>query len=108
MDWNEWIQNIALERIDEVERYLRSHPEQFPQFNTATEKLDAAMSVADSEHDDKLIARDELWMAYCAAQALEMYLAGARDGGRVCHAFISGELPAIQKHEEDVHEQSIS
>ena len=32
-------------------------------------------------------------MDYTAALALEMYLAGARDGGRVYHAFITGELP---------------
>ena len=32
-------------------------------------------------------------MSYTAALALEMYLAGARDGGRVHHAFVTGELP---------------
>ena len=30
---------------------------------------------------------------YEGAPALEMYLAGTRDGGRVYHAFITGELP---------------
>ena len=30
---------------------------------------------------------------HTAALALEMYLAGARDGGRVYHAFVTGELP---------------
>ena len=45
-------------------------------------------------------------MGYTAALALEMYLAGARDGGRVYHAFVTGELPggAIQERKgEDQH-----
>ena len=37
---------------------------------------------------------------------MEMYLAGARDGGRVYHAFVTGELPEIQKSEEVQHEQT--
>lgn len=42
---------------------------------------------------------------YAAALALEMYLAGARDGGRVYHAFITGELPggAIQERKGEDH-----
>ena len=44
-------------------------------------------------------------MSYSAALAIEMYLAGARDGGRVYHAIITGELPSIQKQEEQ-HEQN--
>ena len=34
-----------------------------------------------------------------AALALEMYLAGARDGGRVHHAFVTGELPGREIQE---------
>ena len=47
----------------------------------------------------ELTARDELWMSYTAALALEMYLAGARDGGRVHHAFVTGELPGREIQE---------
>jgi len=53
-----------------------------------------------------LTERDDLWTAYSSALALEMYLAGARDGGRVYHAFVTGELPEIQKPEEVQHEQT--
>ena len=59
----------------------------------------------DEHTDDVLNERDNLWIAYSAAQALEFYLAGARDGGRVYHAIITGELPSIQKQEEQ-HEQT--
>ena len=34
-DWYTWIQNIALERIDEIERHLNTNPDLFPQFTEA-------------------------------------------------------------------------
>jgi hypothetical protein len=78
----------------------------YPEFAAAAGKLDAAMDETDKHPDAKLTERDDLWMTYSVALALEMYLAGTRDGGRVCHAFITGELPAIQKREEEKHEQT--
>lgn len=102
---NEWyalIQQFAIQRIDGIERYLLAHPEEYPQYVEATRLLHTAM---DEHTDDVLNERDNLWIAYSAAQALEFYLAGARDGGRVYHAIITGELPSIQKQEEQ-HEQT--
>lgn len=104
-DWYKWIREIAYERIDQIERQLNACPEVFPEFATAASKIDAAMDETDAHPDARLTERDDLWMTYSAALALEMYLAGARDGGRVYHAFITGELPAIQKLEEGRHEQ---
>ena len=104
--WMEWIREIAYDRIDQIERHLNASPEAFPDFAAATVKLDAAMDETDAHPDVKLTERDELWMTYSAALALEMYLAGTRDGGRVYHAFITGELPAIQKREEERHESN--
>ena len=105
-DWEAWIREIAYERIDQIERQLNASPDVFPEFAAAAGKLDAAMDETDAHPDAKLTERDDLWMTYSAALALEMYLAGTRDGGRVYHAFITGELPAIQKHEEGQHEQT--
>ena len=104
--WMEWIGEIAYERIDQIERNLNASPEAYPDFAAAASKLDAAMDETDAHLDAKLTERDELWMSYSAALSLEMYLAGTRDGGRVYHAFITGELPAIQKREEEKHEQN--
>ena len=104
--WMEWIREIAYDRIDQIERQLNASPEAFPEFAAAAGKLDAAMDETDKYPDAKLTERDDLWMTYSAALALEMYLAGTRDGGRVYHAFITGELPAIQKREEVQHEQN--
>ena len=105
-DLKAWIREIAYERIDQIERQLNAYPEAFPEFTNAAGKLDAAMEETDAHPDAKLTERDDLWMTYSASLALEMYLAGARDGGRVYHAFITGELPTIQKREEGQCEQN--
>ena len=105
-DWNAWIREIAYERIDQIERQLNTCPEAFPEFADAAGKLDAAMDETDAHPDAKLTERDDMWMTYSAALALEMYLADTRDGGRVYHAFITGELPAIQKRKEEQYEQT--
>lgn len=99
------IQTFAVERVDQIERYLIEHPLEFPQFTEAVQMIDAAMEETDSHPNPELTERDNLWMSYSAALAIEMYLAGARDGGRVYHAIITGELPSIQKQEEQ-HEQT--
>ena len=104
-DWKAWIREIAYERIDQIEHQLNACPEAFPEFADAAGKLDAAMEETDAHPDAKLTERDDLWMTYSAALALEMYLAGTRDGGRVYHAFITGELLAIQKREEEIHNE---
>lgn len=105
-DWYTWIQNIALDRIDEIERHLNTNPDLFPRFTEAAQRIDAAMEQTAAHPNDDLTERDDLWTAYSSALALEMYLAGARDGGRVYHAFVTGELPEIQKSEEVQHEQT--
>ena len=104
--WMEWIREIAYNRIDQIERQLNASPEAFPEFAAAAQKIDAAMDETDKHPDAKLTERDDLWMTYSAALAMEMYLAGTKDGGRVYHAFIAGELPAIQKRKEEQDEQA--
>lgn len=103
-NWKAWIREIAYERIDQIERQLNTCPEAFPEFAAAAQKIDAAMDETDAHPDAKLTERDDLWMTYSAALALEMYLAGTRDGGHVYHAFVTSELPTIQKREERDHE----
>ena len=105
-DWKAWIREIAYDRIDQIERQLNACPEAFPEFAEAAGKIDAAMEEMDAHPDAKLTERDDLWMTYSAVLALEMYLAGTRDGGRVYHAFVTGELPAIQKRKEEQYEQT--
>ena len=105
-DWYNWIREIAYDRIDQIERHLNASPDAFPEFAAAAQKIDAAMEETDAHPDAKLAERDDLWISYSAALALEMYLAGTRDGGRIYHAFVTGELPVIQKHKEDENEET--
>ena len=105
-DWKAWLREIAYERIDQIECQLNACPEAFPEFADAAGKLDAAMEETDVHPDARLTERDDLWMTYTAVLALEMYLAGTLDGGRVYHAFITGELPVIQKRKEEQDEQA--
>lgn len=107
-DWYNWIQNIALDRIDEIERHLNTNPDLYPRFTEAAQRIDTAMEKTAAHPNEELSDRDDIWTAYSSALALEMYLAGARDGGRVYHAFVTGELPSIQKHEEEHHEKTDS
>ena len=100
-EWYNLIQNLAVERVDQIERHLSRHPLEHPRFTEAAQKIDAAMGETDSHPNPELTERDNLWMSYSAELAIEMYLAGARDGGRVYHAFVTGELPSIQKREEN-------
>ena len=104
--WYNWIREIAYDRIDQIERHLNASPDAFPEFAAAAQKIDAAMEETDSHPNPELTERDTLWMSYSAALAIEMYLAGARDGGRIYHALTTGELPTIQKQKEDQHEQT--
>lgn len=103
-EWYNWLQNIAAERIDQVERHMLARPDEFQNFVDASRKLDEGM-MNGTLTSEGLSARDELWMTYVGALGIELYLAGVRDGGRVYHAFTTGELPSIQKQEEH-HEQT--
>ena len=97
--WMDWIRDAALNRIDTVERDLRAHPGRSPPFDRAARELHAALDETGAHPNAELTARDDLWTGYAAALALEMYLAGARDGGRVYHAFVTGELPGREIQE---------
>lgn len=103
-EWYSLIQTFAVERVDQIERYLNEHPLEFPQFTEAAQKIDAAMEETDSHPNPELTERDNLWMSYSAALAIEMYLAGARDGGSSLSRHITGNFPR-QKAEEQ-HEQT--
>lgn len=98
-DLYKWLQTVAVERVDAIERHMLTHPQDYPSFNEASQALDAGMKKVQGDAVD-LEARDALWVNYIGHLAVELYLAGARDGGRVYHAFTTGELPLSQPKEE--------
>lgn len=96
-NWDKWIREMAYDHIDQIERHLNASPSAFPEFAEVARKIDAAMEETDEHPDVQLTERDDLWMTYSAALALEMYLAGTRDGGRVYHHHQVG-FTFCQKH----------
>lgn len=99
--WTSWIQEVAAERVDSIERGLRQNLEAHPNYAKCARRLDdveEARSKARGELADELA---DAWMQYSGALAVEMYLAGARDGGRLHHALTAGELGWIQERREN-------
>lgn len=84
---------IAAEQLDRVERDLAAHPNAHPDFTRAAAALDVLMSALDSNADARLNELADAWMDYSSALAIEMYMYGVRDGGRIYHGFVTGELP---------------
>ena len=54
-EWYSLIQTFAVERVDQIERYLNEHPLEFPQFTEAAQKIDAAMEETDSHPNPELM-----------------------------------------------------
>lgn len=107
-EWYSLVQNFAAQRIDQIEQHMNSNPDSYPVFTSAAKALDAELDELEAAHVHVFADHDELWMTYSAALAFEMYLAGARDGGRIYHALTTGELPTIQKQKEDTDEHAHS
>ena len=96
-DWQEATQafafRIATEQLDRVEADLKAHPEEHPDYHRAVAILDEMQSRISPRTDPRINDLSEAWMDYAGALAIEMYLYGVRDGGRIYHAFVTGELP---------------
>lgn len=56
--WMDWIRDVALNRIDAVERDLRAHPERSPLFDKAVRELHAALDETEAHPNEELTARD--------------------------------------------------
>ena len=100
-DWLRCIQELAAERISDIERGLRENAEDYPDYATCSARLDVLEEQRVQHREALLDALADAWLQYCGALTREAYLAGARDGGRLYHAFITGELPTIQKRKDD-------
>ena len=102
-DLYEYATDIADKRMNTVEREMQKHPELYPVYARAYE----AREIQEQEFEEKYrcdpMDIDGLENAMNAVEvelALEMYKRGVLDGGRIYHAFVTGELP----RKEDTHE----
>ena len=84
--------DIAGQQLDRVEMELRKNPKKHPEYASAIDRLSAAEAQFDWEADERLTELSEAWQAHAAALAIEMYMRGVRDGGRIHHAFTTGAI----------------
>lgn len=84
---------IAMEQLDRVEADLKAHPDEHPDYHRAVAALDEIQSRISPRTDTRINDLSDAWMDYAGALAIEMYLYGVRDGGRIYHAFVTDELP---------------
>lgn len=94
---------LAAQRLHDIELDLQAHPEEHLRFTEAIQELDAVESQLTGDSDPRLLRQMEVWMEYSGSLALEVYLYGVRDGGRICHAFTTGELPVKKEAHHDEH-----
>ena len=96
-DMNEYAYDIANWRVDHIKSRMEKAPDDYPEFAAASKALD--------EEKERLIQKmggdfrelEPLTRAFLMYQSIlicEVYTQAVMDGGRVLHAFITGELPA--------------
>ena len=95
-DLLEYAADIADQKMNAAEREMQHDSEAYPEYARALELRDAAVEqLIQEQHCDPMVVDrlESAMTAYGAALAIEMFKRGFMDGGRVCHAFMTGELP---------------
>lgn len=95
--------DVAGWQMDATELDMREHPESYPEYTRARER----MALAEADLISKLCG-DRMALeeyndsnnAYAAALAIEMYLRGVMDGGRMYHGFTTREFPQRRARNE--------
>lgn len=100
-EWISWIKEVAAERVDSIERGLRQNPDAHPDYAKCARQLDDVEEARGKARGELVDALADAWLQYSGALAVEMYLAGARDGGRLYHALTTGKLNWIQERQEN-------
>ena len=91
-----YARDIAGWQLEKLERELRSHIQDYPEFARAVELMeDADADLIQKLSGDESVTEDiqSASNAYAATLAIEMYIRGVLDGGRLCHAFLTREFP---------------
>lgn len=98
---------VAAQRLEQIERDMAAHPEAYPGCAAAAHKLDKFESGIEPEQDTILAQQSAAWLQYAGALAHESYLQGVRDGGRIYHALITGELPRKENDNDEQKPKSV-
>lgn len=89
--------DIASWRVDHIECLMEKAPEDYPEFAAAAKALDAEKERMIQKLGGDYRELEPLTNAFLTYQSLlvfEVYAQAVMDGGRMLHAFVTGELPA--------------
>lgn len=95
----EYAADIADRRMGDVEQRMQHSPDDYPEYTAARENIaDQEQALMDKLHcvPFDFDGLECAFNATNAALAIQIYLQGVQDGGRLYHAFITGELPKKQ------------
>ena len=103
-DWPEKLQEYAVDiadrRMGDVEQMMQRSPDDYPEYTAARETIvEQEQALMDRLHcvSFDFDGLECAFNAVNAALAIQAYLQGVQDGGRMYHAFITGELPKKQE-----------
>mgnify|MGYP006897839164 FL=1 len=91
--------DIASWRVDHIEYLMENAPDDYPEFAAAAKTLDAEKERMIQKLGGDYRELEPLTNAFLTYQSLlvfEVYAQAVLDGGRMLHAFVTGELPAKQ------------
>lgn len=96
-DLEEYAYDIANWRVDHIECQMEKAPDDFPDFAAAVKALDEEKERMIQKLGGDFRELEPLTRAFLTYQSIliyEVYTQAVMDGGRVLHAFVTGELPA--------------
>ena len=89
--------DIASWRVDHIECLMENAADDYPEFAEAAKALDAEKERMIQKLGGDYRELEPLTNAFLTYQSLlvfEVYVQAVLDGGRMLHAFVTGELPA--------------
>lgn len=96
-DLKEYAYDIANWRVDHIESWMGKAPDDYPDFAAASKALDEEKERMIQKLGGDFRELEPLTRAFLMYQSIliyEVYTQAVMDGGRVLHAFVTGELPA--------------
>ena len=100
----EYAYDIANWRVDHIEGRMKKAPDDYPDFAAAARALDEEKERMIQKLGGDFRELEPLTSAFLKYQSIliyEVYTQAVMDGGRVLHAFVTGELPARPKSPGD-------
>jgi len=97
----QYASDIAAWQMDRIECHMKRHPDDYPIFTEGLQRADELENRLAELCPENAHLVEEYADAHfnrSGALAIEMYIHGFLDGGRVLHEMISRELPSKEDH----------